>query len=100
MLRARPWPLPPAAAGRRASCPPRAPGRAFVLLAGVAGGMGRMTIGRRQFAGLPASAILTASRAASPPRQLTLIGPPPAATAPSYAPVASGVSQTPQGPRV
>ena len=36
--------------------------------------MARMTIGRRQFAGLLGSAILAAPRAVSQPRQLPLIG--------------------------
>jgi len=52
-----------------------------------------MTIGRRQFASLLGSAILTAPRAASQPRQLPLIGFLHAATAESYASDAAGVAQ-------
>jgi putative ABC transport system substrate-binding protein len=52
-----------------------------------------MTIGRRQFAGLLGSAILTAPRAVSQPRQLPLIGFLHAATAESYASDAAGFAQ-------
>jgi putative tryptophan/tyrosine transport system substrate-binding protein len=55
--------------------------------------MARMTIGRRQFAGLLGSAILTAPRAVSQPRQLPLIGLLHAATAESYASDAAGFAQ-------
>jgi putative tryptophan/tyrosine transport system substrate-binding protein len=52
-----------------------------------------MRIGRRQFAGLLGSAILTAPRAVSQPRQLPLIGFLHAATAESYASDAAGFAQ-------
>src|SRR5215470_8041537 len=52
-----------------------------------------MRIGRRQFAGLLGSAILTAPRAVGQPRQLPLIGFLHAATAESYAFDAAGFAQ-------
>ena len=55
--------------------------------------MARMTIGRRQFAGLLGSAILAAPRAVSQPRQLPLIGFLHAVTAESYASDAAGFAQ-------
>src|SRR5262249_56131883 len=55
--------------------------------------MARMRIGRRQFAGLLGSAILTAPRAVGQPRQLPLIGFLHAATAESYAFDAAGFAQ-------
>jgi putative tryptophan/tyrosine transport system substrate-binding protein len=55
--------------------------------------MARMRIGRRRFTGLLGSAILTAPRAVSQPRQLPLIGFLHAATAESYASDAAGFAQ-------
>src|SRR5258708_39946868 len=52
-----------------------------------------MQIGRRQFTGLLGSAILTAPRAVSQPRQLPLIGFLHAATVESYASDAAGFAQ-------
>ena len=60
--------------------------------------MARMTIGRRQFTCLLGSAILTAPRAVSQPRQQPLIGFLHAATAESYASDAPGFAQSLEEP--